>query len=58
MNNEKDAVIHSLNELNDLIKTNITEDGRCLFDSVKAQVVLDFAKNEIQKSIQKNSKRD
>ena len=32
MNNEKDAVIHALNELNDLIKTNITEDGRCLFD--------------------------
>ena len=58
MNKEKDAVIHALNELNDLIKTNITEDGRCLFDSVKAQVVLDFAKNEIQKSIQKNSKRD
>lgn len=58
MNSEKDAVIHALNELNDLIKTNITEDGRCLFDSVKAQVVLDFAKNEIQKSIQKNSKRD
>lgn len=58
MNKEKDAVIHALNDLNDLIKTNITEDGRFLFDSVKAQVVLDFAKNEIQKSIQKNSKRD
>jgi len=53
MNHEKDAVLKALEELNELISSNIREDGTCAFDVVKAQVVLDFAKTEIGKSIQK-----
>lgn len=58
MNNEKDTVLRAMEELTTLIKTNINEDGTCSFDAVKVQVVLDFAKTEIQKSIKNNPKRD
>ena len=47
-----------MEELTTLIKTNINEDGTCFFDAVKAQVVLDFAKTEIQKSVKNIPKRD
>lgn len=58
MNHEKDAVLKAMEELTTLIKTNINEDGACSFDAVKAQVVLDFAKTEIQKSVKNIPKRD
>ena len=53
MSKEKENILKLLEELTDLIKNNEKEDGTFAFDPVKAQVVLDFAKTEIEKSIQK-----
>ena len=53
MKAEKEKLYMLLAEIHDLVVQNEKEDGSFYFDIVKAMVVLDFAKTEIQKSIQK-----
>lgn len=38
-----------------LIQKNITADGKCLFDPVRVEMALEFAKIEIEKSVRKES---
>lgn len=40
-----------VSDLHDLIESNILSDETCRFDPVRAKIVLEFARTEIQKSI-------
>jgi len=51
MDSDKDKLYQLLNEIRELIEQNENEDGTFRFDPVAAMVALDFAKNEIRRSI-------
>lgn len=51
MDSDKDKLHRLLSEIKDLIEQNENEDGTFRFDMTTALVALDFAKNEIKKSI-------
>lgn len=51
MDPDKDKLYQLLKEIRDLIEQNENEDGTFRFDPQRAMVALDFAKNEIRKSI-------
>lgn len=53
MDDQTSKLYQLLKELNTLIHENDRGDGTFAFDVVKAEVVLDFAKTEIQKTIKK-----
>lgn len=38
-----------------LVQKNIAADGKCLFDPVRVEMALEFAKMEIEKSVRKES---
>ncbi len=51
MGSDKDKLHQLLREIKELIDQNENEDGTFRFDMAAALVALDFAKNEIRKSI-------
>ena len=51
MPSDRETIYGLLNSLQNLIKENEREDGSFRFDSLRVIVALDFAKNEIEKSI-------
>lgn len=53
MGSEKEKLYKCLEEIRELIDRNGNEDGTCRFDAVRAQVALDFARTEIEKSVKK-----
>lgn len=53
MRTDKERLYIRLNELRDLIDRNENEDGTYRFDVLRAQVALEFAKTEIEKSVEK-----
>ncbi len=53
MGSNKEKIYELLNEIEALIKNNETDDGTFRFDEVRAMVALDFARTEIEKTIEK-----
>lgn len=51
MEANKETVEKLLEEIGELVKKNVNEDGSFKFDIVRAVVALDFAKTEIEKTI-------
>lgn len=47
----KDKIYELLKQIHNLIKENENDDGTFRFDSLRAVVALDFAKTEIEKTI-------
>lgn len=53
MESEKEKLYKRLNEIQELIDRNENEDGTYRFDVLRAQVALEFARAEIEKSAEK-----
>lgn len=53
MNYDKERLNKLIDDIKNLVEQNETEDGGFLFDVMRAIVALDFAKTEIEKTIQK-----
>lgn len=53
MDSDKNKLYQLLSEIKELIEQNENEDGTFRFDVMAAMVALDFAKNEIHRSIPK-----
>lgn len=53
MGTDKERLYRQLKEIQDLIDCNENEDGTYRFDILRAQVALEFAKTEIEKSVEK-----
>lgn len=51
MTSNKEKIYALLNEIEQLIKNNETENGTFRFDEIRAMVALDFAKTEIEKTL-------
>lgn len=51
MNADLETLHRLLEEIRQLVKNNVTADGRCRFDLLRAAVALDFAKSEIEKTL-------
>lgn len=53
MQSDKEKLYMCLKELQELIDSNENEDGTYRFDVLRVQVALEFAKAEIEKSVEK-----
>ncbi|MDO4286388.1 MAG: hypothetical protein Q4C40_01525 [Eubacteriales bacterium] len=53
MGTDKEKLYICLKELRELIDRNENEDGTYRFDVLRVQVALEFAKTEIEKSVEK-----
>lgn len=53
MQSDKEKLYMCLKELQELIDNNENEDGTYRFDVLRVQVALEFAKAEIEKSVEK-----
>ncbi len=53
MNLQKEKLFDLLKSIQTIIEENENPDGTFNFDATRAEVALDFAKTEIQKSIKK-----
>ncbi len=51
MNLQKEKLIDQLRQIERIIQENEKPDGTFRFDAVRAEIALDFAKTEIEKSI-------
>lgn len=54
MASDKEKLYMCLKEIRDVIDRNENEDGTYRFDVLRAQVALEFAKAEIEKSAEKD----
>lgn len=52
MNADLETLHWLLEEIRQLVESNVTPDGRCRFDLLRAVVALSFAKTEIEKTLQ------
>ena len=49
--NQVDEIIALAEAIPQLVKQNITSDGRCRFDPIKTKLALELVKFEIEKSV-------
>lgn len=55
MNKDKEEIMSIVNEIVEIINSNEQKDGSLNLDTTKVKVALDFAKNQIIKSIIKTN---
>lgn len=55
---QADEIIALAEAIPQLVKQNITSDGRCLFDPIKTKLALELVKFEIEKSVCEQSSSD